>query len=355
MKKVKRNSSIELYRILAMLFVLIVHCNGWLVGGIPDEFDEQNISLFRVSQATIQAITCTCVNMFLLISGYFGLKLKWESILNIYLLLISVTIPFYLISCSLGENFSISQLLRRFMAISRSGYFVECYLLLMFFSPVLNSFIEKMGKNIIAWVLAFWAIEVYFEFLLHDEDLSFKDGYSFIHFVLIYMLGRTLFLYKDCLLQISSYKYISLYFLFTLIILIIYLGLDMPFVYSYCSPFNILATCSLFLLFTKHIFYNRWINWIASSTFAVYVIHVNEPILNWLRIFDNRILSNFSYPQYLMIMGGGILLLFIGSVLYDKVAKLFTTPIIKAIEGYSPIIGRRVSVFIQKTISNENK
>lgn len=300
MKKVQRNSSIELYRILAMLFVLIVHCNGWLVGGIPDEFDEQNISLFRVSQATIQAITCTCVNMFLLISGYFGLKFKWKSILNIYLLLISVTIPFYLISCFWGEYISISQLLRRFMAISRSGYFVECYMLLMFFSPVFNSFIEKMGKKMIAWVFAFWLIEVYFEFILHDEDLGFKEGYSIIHFILIYMIGRTLFLYKDCLLQISNKKYISLYLLFTLAILGFYLGLDIPSAYNYSSPFNILAACSFFMLFAKQTFYNRWINWIASSTFAVYIIHINEPVFSWLRIFDNRILSNFTYPKSLL-------------------------------------------------------
>ena len=76
-----RNSSIELFRIIAMLLVLIVHCNGWLVGGIPDSFDEKNISTFRISQAIIQSFSCTCVNMFILISGYFGLKFKLKSII----------------------------------------------------------------------------------------------------------------------------------------------------------------------------------------------------------------------------------------------------------------------------------
>lgn len=143
----KRNSSIELFRIIAMLFVVIVHCNGWLVGGIPSDFDEQHISLFRVSQATIQAFTCTCVNMFLLISGYFGLKLKWKAILKIYLLLITVTIPFYLVNSYLTHSFSFRQLLSQFMAFSKSGYFVECYLLLMFFSPVFNCFVKKNRKE----------------------------------------------------------------------------------------------------------------------------------------------------------------------------------------------------------------
>ena len=299
-----RNSSIELYRIIAMLFVVIVHCNGWFVGGMPDNFDETNLSVFRISQATIQAITCTCVNMFLLISGYFGLKLKWKSILNIYMLLISISIPFYLLNVYLGDTFSIRQFLSRFMAFSRSGYFVECYLLLMFFSPVLNAFIEKLGKKILLWVLLFWGIEIYFEFVLHDGDLGFMRGYSFIHFVLIYMIGRTLSLYKDLLFQINKGMYLIIYILSTIIILCLYTTLDMLSAYSYCSPFNIIATCSLFMIFAKTIYYNQWINWIASSTFAVYIIHINNPVFNWLRNFDNAILTNNTYPSYLLTMGG---------------------------------------------------
>lgn len=33
----QRNSSIELFRILATFLVLIVHWNGWFVGGMPEK------------------------------------------------------------------------------------------------------------------------------------------------------------------------------------------------------------------------------------------------------------------------------------------------------------------------------
>ena len=326
-----RNSSIELFRIIAMLFVVIVHCNGWLVGGIPDYFDETNISMFRVSQALIQAITCTCVNMFLLISGWFGLKFKWKTVLNIYLLLLFITIPFYLINCCLGEAFSTRVLLSRFKAISRSGYFVEGYLLLMFFSPVFNAFIEKLGKKILLWVCLFWAVEVYFEFLIQDSDLGFNEGYSFIHFVLIYMIGRTLSLYQDKLIPISSLKYLAVYICSTLIILGMYIAFDMESIYYYTSPANIVAASCLFLLFAKRTFYNNWINWIASSTFAVYLVHTCNPVLSWLRAFDIKMLENNSYPNYLAIMGLVIVLIFFGSILYDKIVKLFIVPIVNCV------------------------
>lgn len=327
-----RNSSIELFRIIAMLFVVIVHCNGWLVGGIPESFDETNISTFRVSQALIQAITCTCVNMFLLISGWFGLKFKWKTVLNIYLLLLFITIPFYLFSCCLGEAFSTRELLSRFKAISRSGYFVESYLLLMFFSPVFNAFIEKLGKKIILWVCLFWAIEFYFDFLIHDSDLGFNEGYSFIHFVLIYMIGRTLSLYQNKLLSISSLEYLTVYICSTLIIFGMYIAFDLESIYYYSSPANILAASCLFLLFAKKTFYNNWINWIASSTFAVYIVHTSSPVLSWLRAFDVKMLETNSYPVYLVIMGLTIILIFWGSILYDKIVKLFINPILCFVE-----------------------
>ena len=328
-----------------MLFVVIVHCNGWLVGGMPDDFDETNISLFRVSQATIQAITCTCVNMFLLISGYFGLKLKWKSIFNIYMLLISISIPFYLLSVYLGGTFSIRQFLSRFMAFSRSGYFVECYLLLMFFSPVLNAFIDKLGRSILLWVLLFWGIEIYFEFILHDADLGFKNGYSFIHFVLIYITGRTLSLYQDPLFQISRKRYLICYILSTFIILCLYIVFDVSSSYSYRSPFNIIATCSLFMIFAKSTYYNRWINWIASSTFAVYIIHTSDPVFNWLRNFDVKTLTNHTYPSYLLIMGGLIIVVFIGSIIYDKAAKIVTVPIGNYLERNIQKINKKQFLF----------
>jgi surface polysaccharide O-acyltransferase-like enzyme len=62
----QRNSSIELYRIIATFAVLIVHFNGWFVGGMRG-FDFHHPTLFGAGQMIIEALTCICVNMFLII------------------------------------------------------------------------------------------------------------------------------------------------------------------------------------------------------------------------------------------------------------------------------------------------
>jgi surface polysaccharide O-acyltransferase-like enzyme len=85
--KSKRNSSVELYRIVATITVLVVHYNGWFVGGMPDRLDLSQLSAFRIGQAVIESASCICVNMFLIISGYFGIRFKGSSLLKICLLL----------------------------------------------------------------------------------------------------------------------------------------------------------------------------------------------------------------------------------------------------------------------------
>ena len=48
--KKQRNSSVELFRILATFLVLIVHLNGWLLGGTPETFSPNEDLSFRVGR-----------------------------------------------------------------------------------------------------------------------------------------------------------------------------------------------------------------------------------------------------------------------------------------------------------------
>lgn len=88
----ERNSSIELFRILAALLVLIVHLNGWMLGGLFDWDDISITPVHKYGQLAIISISCVCVNCFLLISGWFGLKLKYSAILKIWVTLVCIYI-----------------------------------------------------------------------------------------------------------------------------------------------------------------------------------------------------------------------------------------------------------------------
>lgn len=343
-----RNSSIELFRIIAAFYVLVVHWNGWFVGGMPDEFDLQNTSAFRVGQAFIEAQTCVCVNLFLLITGYFGVRLKWQTIVRIYLLLVSIYIPFYIVSClRLGEIFCLKALVDRLLAFSHAGYFVQCYVMLIFMSPILNAFIERNKRShVLVWTIALMSIAGYFDFWRNISALGFGRGYAMMHFILTYMVGRTIFLFKKEFLSINKVSWVAGYFICTIMIALIYMFFDMPIIYNYTCPLVIFSSICLFVPFLYKSFYSPIINWIAKGTFAIYIIQVTNPVFYKLRVWDKSLLEHFPYPIYWLVSLAFVSDFMLICILYDKIASYITKPI----ENYIMTKSNRVLLLLSDIV-----
>lgn len=320
-----RNSSVELYRIIATFLVLIVHFNGWFVD-MPSTF--AGFSVFNISQDIIESVSCICVNCFLVITGWYGLRFKWKHVWTIWSILVWIYVPFYWVYSYFYNDFSIKLLLFKIIAIGQESYYVQCYLMLLFLSPILNSFIEKFGKRILPYTLAFWLIEIVFDWILQNKCLGFGRGYELTHFLLMYFLGQTAFLYRK---EISKY-YKSKFCVMSIIcgvvfISIMYLFLPSKYCFGYSNPLNIIMAFSLFFLFERKTMHNRFINWIASSTLAVYILHITPPIINALQKIDLHLLQTLQYGFYLISVIGIILLVITCGILYDKIRiLLFTKP-----------------------------
>lgn len=316
-----RNSSVELFRILATFLVLIVHFNGWFVE-MPTHF--AGYTARNICQAFIEGISATCVNCFLVITGWYGLRFKWKHIWTIWSIIAFIYVPAYLISSISNNSFSGLTLLLNIIAIGNESYYVQCYLMLIFLSPVLNSFIERYGRKMLPYTLAFWTVEIIFDWILKNKCLGFAHGYELTHFVLMYFLGRTAFLYKEKFSQkFSTIKGIIIYLFGATILSGLYFILPMNIAYSYTNPINILMAFCLFFIFERKHFHNKIINWISSSTLAVYVLHCTPPYISYLQKWDRFALNDFSYINYLGMMGLTIASVFIIGILYDKVRALF--------------------------------
>ena len=69
---------------------------------------------------------------------------------------------------------------------------------------------------------------------------------------------------------------------------------------------------------------------VAKSTFSVYIIHVTVHFYNFLiryDRYDNNMLEHYQYPFYLSFAMGGVLCVFVLSILYDKLRSLITDPL----------------------------
>lgn len=316
-----RNSSVELFRILASVLVLVVHFYGFFLG-LPPEFG--GFSEFYLSQDIIVSISVICVNCFLVITGWYGLSFKLKHIFTIYSILVWIYVPFFLINCYINNQFSFLGLLNCFIAFGVENYYVQCYMMLLVMSPILNSFIKKYGKCILPYTLIFWSIEIIFDWILDNNSLGFGGGFQLTHFILMYMLGRTAFLYRDQLKTILSNKTcVLICILGPTSIALMYLFLPYKYCFAYSNPLNILVSFSLFLLFERKSFHNAFINSIGRSTLAVYIFHMTDPVLNYLLNWDTYCLKNYSYGIYLLLMLATVCITFVVAVCYDKIKDLF--------------------------------
>ncbi len=338
--KKQRNSSVELYRIIATFVVLIVHFNGWLVGGMPDHFDTHNITAFRTGQMLIEAATCICVNMFVLISGYYGIRLKLQSFISLCLKLLFMFVPIYFVFAFLAKDFQWGGFLYQFRLITRAGWFIQCYVMLMFLSPLLNSFIRAYSRRkILYWSMVLVFIEFWFGCVMSvqmgkENSFAINSGYSFIHFVLIYMIGQCIYLYQNELTRISRTLWATAWVACTFFICFMYI-VGLKFVWDYSNPIVIASSVCSFMPFLYHHYHSKSINWIAKSTLAVYIIHSDTPVVNILRDLDNQFLVDFTYPNYLLMISAIIIITFFSCILYDKLCEFIIRPLLNSL---SPVL-----------------
>ena len=322
-KKV-RDSNLELLRIVAMFFVVMFHtCD--LATGTPSAenvFSDFAVSLSRI---TIQSITAVCVNLFVLISGWYGIKPKKGKFLDLLFQL-----AFFIVICLVygyvqQGNLSLTEILRT-IRLHKMWWFARSYILLFFLAPVLNAFCERATKREFIMVLiAFYAFSSY-NWLFHFVDWM-VNGYCTMSFVGLYLLARFARLH---LRSYNKYQWLLLFAFFTTIticcafvgILTPYMPIDVHELWGYDSPFVVLASLSLFLFFSKLKIKSTAINWVAKSCFAVYLFHTSNYIFPDFKAHLSQYYENHIYWNYLLYSIVFSIVVFFISIMLDKVRLL---------------------------------
>lgn len=286
-----RNSNIELLRIIAMMFIVIWHIS---VHAQKGELPGHNY---------IAAITTTGVNLFVLISGYWGIKLKWKSLLNI----LSIVVFYYSVQLIadvlvFGSTPSVEHFINVIAPISRSPWwFMTCYIVLMLISPglniVKNNATDKQYKQIIA-ILAFLSCISGFIF---TNGLINPNGFNLFHFITLYFVGDAIKRFKVAQ-YFKTYQLWVIYIIST-IALFVYLKIISGNT-KYNNPFLMIAAVSFFCIFTKTKLDNKKINNIARYMLPLYLLQE----------------SPFGFKIYKILYSKGVELNFTGWEYYQLLA-----------------------------------
>lgn len=328
----KRQSGIELLRIIAMFFILVQHANGVAIG-LPSAVDCVASPLSSFCRFLIQSFSIVGVNVFVLISGWFGINFKLKRV-GEYLfqcLFFSVLITILLWLINGRPDMGIKQL-AGIAFMGKSYWFVKSYLLLYVLSPVLNKFIDTATKKETGFVVSlFLAIMLIFGWT--DSMPEFNFGCSCISFVGLYLLARYVNKYCQVICEKPMWQYASSYLLSMSILAVICFSLyrlGAPSeitrcIFSFDNPLIIVGALSLVLFFLRLSFTSVFVNKTAKSAFSVYLFHCG-PIAWALYLTEcGAIYRSFSGIKMIFFMTAFLLIVFALACLLDQIRILLSS------------------------------
>lgn len=321
----ERNSSVEILRIVFMAGIVFLHAyyHGsdanieWIYGLGKTSDTSYQLMLYSLSRLGVTG--------FMFISGYYGIRMN---AVRLYRLL-SMVVLYWLVTTVMSGNISIGGLAKGVIHAWDMWWFVASYFMICILSPLINEGIERISKTTFSYVILGIVVYTYIgHFVIgmdsHDTDLLLS----------IYLIARFLRLYitppiqKKMLLFICIISTMSLMFL--PVIIMRFCGsikiTDMLICNN--SPIVLVSAGTMVMLLEKCKLHIGIINWLASSTFAIYLITESRfrlRIDGWL--FQN-ILESPLYGYFLLVLVCFLCLII------DKIRLLLVKPIDKHIEKW---------------------
>lgn len=329
----KRNSNIELLRIISMILIIAYHYG--IHGFESVEMTTLSFNKYFVDILSLVGKIGVCC--FVLISGYyminskFTIKKLWKLIGEVIFYSWTILILFLTILPA-NDALNETNVIKYMFPISQQGYwFITCYIVLMLLSPYLNKFIFHLEKkeliNLIFLMTFLWSLCSTFL----NADLAYsRIGY----FVLLYCIGAYIKLYvkfdDKCKKINKVILFISIFLLILSSILLNYYGYlsDSTYFANENSFLVLIIAVSMFLYFVhKKEYSNSVINNIAKCTLGVYLIHDNEILREyiWVDLLRN---PEFYYSDFLVIHAiCSIIYIYILCTIIDLIRILLLEPL----------------------------
>lgn len=321
-----RDSNMELLRIIAMLLVMVVHAD-FLALGAPSQGDLTDAPIEAFTRFLVGGMSSVCVNVFVMISGWYGIRFRFRRIGKLLFQTFFFVLLIFLVMVW-PKDIGVCAAEVKDLLLLKGYWFIAAYLLLCILSPALNAFCEYASRPLLRNVIvAFFIYQTVFSYI--GNSPWFDDGYSPLPFIGLYLLARYLRMYPNrfsCLKKgwdVFIWGAISIGAAILSMILLKH-GTGGR-LYNYTSPLILVSSAYFFLLFTKIHFRNNVVNWIARSSFAAFLVHMNphfintyfvEPINHW----------HSTQPGFIMavLTAGYILCIFFVAVLLDQPQRYFS-------------------------------
>ncbi len=315
-----RQTNMELLRIVAMVLVMTVHADFVALGASDRSPETVYGMLSSVTRTMIEMGAMVCVNVFILISGWFGIKAGVKGFLNFaFQCLFFLVFTYVLWLAESGAQLSAKGVMSC-LCLTESNWFIKAYMALFILSPMLNVFAEKAGKRgLKIFLILFFAYETVWGWL--GVNNSVDRGYTAFSFTGLYLLARYMRLYFD---GKTERGWLALYIVTVLLDTAGYYVLPGELnLLSYVNPLVTAGSLGLFMWFTTlRMKFNFVINFVAQSAFGAYLLHAAP---KGMYRFKELVVDAFNVsegPFCILAVGGVIAGFFVAAVLIDQIRLL---------------------------------
>lgn len=338
----KRNSSIDLLRIIAIFLICFSHAAQTL----REVIDCSTNSILNISSGILYTFGNVGVVLFVICSSYYLAdkdSIKFRKIFNILLdstvISVFILILFLISKTHIETDVIIKQIFPDVFALV---WFIPCYLIFYIFSPVLSIGLKTIGRKY-HFILMLILLVIYgFLGVLGIPPI----GSRLFQFVYIFIITSYVKWYspnillskKKCLLiffvlfVLNYILHMFMYFLKSKITILV--NVDF---FSFYSPILIFSLIGLFFFFVNNKIESKIISYLSSLTLFVYVIHENYLLRTITRVwYYNHYVQEFGLNNavWLMFFLGFIMFIlgFIIAIIYDKTIHRFTEKVSNCIQ-----------------------
>lgn len=323
-----RQSGFELLRILAMLMVLGVHSN-FLALKQPTEALTLAAPAAAFYRNFLEMLCLAAVDIFVMISGWFGIRPRLRGVLNLVFLLI-----FWRVVCLCvfpPEGYTAVQTLL-FLTPGYSDWFIQTYLLLMLVAPALNSFLEATPRAALRrYLIIFFSIEFSAGWLLgHIYTSPIDRGYSLIAFIGLYCLAHYVRRYvrEDAMTVgrgVALFAGIAAASAVALTLCIRFGVLPdtvRQMAVSYVGPHTVGMALVAIMTARRLKFTSQTVNSLAGSALVIYAVHCNPIAINHFIFWSRKLYAATGLWWYFAAFAGCAVIFYLLCWLGDRLRLL---------------------------------
>lgn len=329
----KRNYGIDLLRVVAMFFVVVLHCFGH--GGVLNSAVPNSVQ-YKTSWIVEIAAYCA-VDIFAMISGYVMFsnnkkKMDISKYLSLWLQVVFYGIVITAIfNIFIPEKISKDTYLMHLLPVTNNlWWYFTAYTGLYIFIPIINSFVRENSEATCKKVFIV-LILLYSIYNIIPNVFILNGGYSVIWLIILYILGAII---KKCNIGRNLKWYHKIIMIFAMIFCtylykmygyefqLFNINITKGLLVSYTSPTVLIIAIMYLLLFSKFKFnkvFEKIITFGASSSFAIYIINEQKFIRENIMVNKFTELATGSTKVLLLKVIAFSIIFVLAAILVDKI------------------------------------